>query len=102
MSMMALHPQPIANAQAQNKAITGTSSNLDLQMGRTYRVICNVDAYIRPQKQSLAAVQPATVADILLPAGSPMILVSNQWDRLAAITATGSGVLSALEVQGGL
>lgn len=102
MSMYALHPQPIAGAKARNLPISGTSATLDLENGKWFRLVSTGDCYIRLQKQAAGAAVAATSTDILLPAGSPMILAMNQWDRITSITVSGSGVLSALEVQGGM
>lgn len=104
MSMfLELNPQPVINVggsggQGGNLAINTTSANFGVTIGKCYRVISNVDAYIRLGKAAAPAIA-ATNADIFLPAKSPIYLIANTWDQISAIAATGTGTVSAIEVR---
>lgn len=100
---LSLNPQPIisvgsTSGQGSNSAVTTASSNIPLVAGNAYRLISNVDCYLRFSKQAVAPIAPATASDFYLPAKSPMILIANGWDQISAL-GSAAGTLGIVQVQ---
>jgi len=99
ISFFAFWPQP--NGLNYNLTVSGTSAKQQLAQGRTYRLWSNTDCYVRQFLSSNAASgnDTATVADIFVPARSPMVLLLDKYDSIAVVQATTGGILGICEMQ---
>jgi hypothetical protein len=91
---LALNPQPLLG-KSFNVAVSGTSANLPLESSKLYRVISTTDCYIKLAKAAVAA----TSADILLPAKTPMYLISSYWNQINVVQLSAGGTLGVTECQ---
>ena len=101
ISFFAFWPQPAQSGVNVNVAVSGTSANTVLTKGRTYQLVSTTDCYVRPNlaANTTGGNQTATNTDILLPARTPMVLLLDRFDSIAAVQVSASGVLGILEVQ---
>lgn len=70
-------------------------TDLVLERGKLYRVISTADCNIALYDSAAAVATVATTADLFLPAKTPIVIETREWDRIASV---GAGTIQAIEV----
>jgi hypothetical protein len=87
-------------AAAIHKTLGGAISVLPadgLAQGKAYRMISNIAFHYVQASASFAG--PATTSDTYVPANTPVVIQTGQYDRIYAIPSSGSGFLQLVEVR---
>jgi hypothetical protein len=70
-------------------------TDLALERGKLYRVVSTADCNIALYDSGAAIAVSAVTADMYLPAKTPVVIETREWDRIASV---GSGTIQAIEV----